>query len=109
MNIKAEGSIHIGGAERRLKLGTNATSEYCRMNDVSLSEFGDRFQRLQPGDIRDLTYCALWAGAGGSVDFTPFDVGNWMDEDGVSESVIAFFNSIEVSKSGTNKTASKKK
>jgi hypothetical protein len=109
MNIKAEGSIYIGGAQRRLKLGTNATSEYCRMNGVSLSEFGDRFARLEIGDLRDLTYCALWAGANGSVEFTPFDVGDWMDEVGVFESVIAFFNSIEVPKQGTNKTPSKKK
>lgn len=95
MNIKAEGSIKLGGVERRVKLGTNATAEFCRMHKIGLSEFAERFATMQLGDIRDLLYCALWSGAGGSVDFTPFEVGDWLDDEGAFEQAISFFNSIE--------------
>jgi hypothetical protein len=107
MNIKAEGTINIGGAERRVKLGTNATAEFCRLHKIGLNEFGERFATMQLGDVRDLLYCALWSGSGGQVDFTPFEVGDWLDEGDSFEQAIAFFNSIETVQAESKPTKKK--
>lgn len=109
MNIRAEATITMGGVDRRLKMGTNATALFCQMHSIPLSAFGERLSQLQLIDLRDLTYCALLAGNGGSGDFSAFDVGDWLDDDGVLEAVIKFFESIEPPKSVDTDRSKKKR
>jgi hypothetical protein len=109
MNIRAEATIHIGGQDRKLKMGTNATALFCQMHSIPLSKFSERFAELQLIDIRDLTYCALLSGNGGDVDFSAFEVGEWMDEPGAIEQIMKFFESIESPKSNETETTKKKR
>lgn len=84
MNIKQEKHIDIGGKKRLIKFGTNATAEYCDKRNVGLSEyFNLTFDKIKPGELRDIIWSGLVAGArseGKDVDFDEFNVGDWIDE-----------------------------
>lgn len=84
------GTMQIGGQERPFQVGTNQADVFQRLRHVSLKEYGETFglealqqQLLTSGDIRDFNYSALVAGYendGQRVDFTPANVGNWIDD-----------------------------
>lgn len=84
MNIKQEKEFEIGGRKRLIKFGLNATAIYCDERDVSLNSFLQiSFQNIKPGELRDIIWSGLVAGAkhqGNKVDFTKFDVGDWLDD-----------------------------
>jgi hypothetical protein len=81
--LRGETSVEMGGRLRALKFGTNATALFCSMHKVSLAGFGELFSagNITPAHYRDLIYCALVSGQRGTpVDFTPEDVGDWIDD-----------------------------
>lgn len=83
--IRGEIRAVIGGAERTLKFGTNATAHFCELYGVGLGQIGAMFapESLTPAHFRDLIWCALVSGA--RVSGQPFthsreEVGDWLDE-----------------------------
>lgn len=83
--IKGESQIEIGGKVRSLKFGTNATALFCELHKIGLGGFATLFsaENLTPAHYRDLIYCALVSGARKNkeaVDFSPEDVGDWIDD-----------------------------
>ena len=83
--IRGEGAVKIGGKDRVVKFGTNATALFCQMHKIGLGQFGTLFapENLSPVHYRDLIYCALVSGSrkmNEQVDFTPETVGDWIDE-----------------------------
>jgi hypothetical protein len=83
--FKGEGIVLIGGKDRMVKFGTNATALFCQMHQIGLGRFGEMFtpENITPAVYRDLIYCALVSGArksGETVDFDPETVGDWIDE-----------------------------
>jgi len=96
--IKAEKKIKIGGKNRLLKMGTNATAMFCDMYEIPLSEFQTYMSNQTMSHYRDLIYCAVADGArkeGKEVNFDRYEVGDWLDEEGIMEKVMEFFNSIQ--------------
>ena len=100
------GSMQFGGQDRPFQVGTNQGDIFCRLphrrgddgKPMSLVAFSELFgihslqaQSLTGGDLRDFVFSALAAGYendGLRVDFTPQNVGNWIDEpDTVAEEV----------------------
>jgi hypothetical protein len=83
--LKGEGVVKIGGKDRVVKFGTNATALFCQIHKIGLGKFSEMFtpENLSPGVIRDLVYCALISGArraGEPADFSLEDVGDWIDD-----------------------------
>lgn len=81
--LRGETQVEMGGRLRTLKFGTNATALFCNMHKVGLGGFGTLFSadNITPAHYRDLIYCALVSGQRGKdVDFTPEDVGDWIDD-----------------------------
>ena len=92
------GTMQIGGQERPYQVGTNQGDVFCRLHHrkddtgapLSLKAYSELFsparlgkQQLTGGDLRDFIYSALAAGYdndGLRVDFSAFDVGNWLDD-----------------------------
>ena len=78
--------INIGGKVRPIKFGTNQSARYCEVRGVSLAKMQEELSDISQssgGEIRDLIYSALWAGAKSNkleVDFDNIDVGGWIDE-----------------------------
>ena len=92
--------INIGGEDRPIYFGTNQTRIYCELRKLTLSEAqkeqneiayykedenGNRYveSKSDGGDLIDLVYSALYAGARfkkKEVDFTNEDVGFWLDD-----------------------------
>lgn len=89
------GTMQIGGQERPFQVGTNQADLFQRLRHVSLKEYGELFsldvlrqQSYTSGDLRDFVYSALAAGYendGLRIDFTPANVGNWIDDAGLDE------------------------
>lgn len=84
MNITQEQHFDIGGQKRLVKFGTNATAVFCDERGVSLSEFQSiTFQDIKPGELRDIIWSGLVAGAhkeDKDIDFNKWDVGEWIDD-----------------------------
>ena len=82
--------VTLGGQERPLKFGTNATFLFCQKRGIKLSEFSTIFapdklaaNEIDGSEIRDLIWAGLVAGAKSQkleVDFDEWDVGDWLDE-----------------------------
>lgn len=91
-------TVMMGGKLRTLKFGTNATALFMRRRGLSQVQDFDKLFRFDTvftdgemqiipyftmEDVRDLMYCALAAqcySKGEDVDFTEWNVGDWMDE-----------------------------
>lgn len=90
MNIKKEKRFKVGGEKRLIKFGTNSTSIFCDIRDLSLIQAQSiTAGNMKPGELRDLIYSGLAAGALkaddsvhdiGDLDFSKWDVGDWIDE-----------------------------
>ena len=80
--IRATVTANMGGSERVIKFGTNATDLFCSLYEIDLSGIAEILKSPRPGHYRDLIYSGLVAGVGGleRADFTRFDVGDWIDE-----------------------------
>ncbi len=83
--MKQELTLKIGGKRRLLKFGTNQTAIYCDKYDLSLVGYTESLSndKVKPGNLRDLIWSALVAGAqykGQEVDFDEFKVGDWIDD-----------------------------
>ena len=74
--------VEMGGKARVLKFGTNATALFCQMHKCGLGDFATMFSpsKISPAYYRDLIYCALVSGTKEAIDFTPQDVGDWIDD-----------------------------
>lgn len=82
--------ISIGGQERPLKFGTNATFLFCQKRGITLKQFGEVFAAdklanndIDGSEIRDLIWAGLVAGAKSNnlpVDFDEWTVGDWIDD-----------------------------
>jgi|GEM_PF-1314417 len=80
--------VTIGGKQRPFKFGFNAIDIFCREHNIGISEFGERFAKIGKGnatigELRDIIFAGLAGGAltsGEQIDFTSFQVGDWMDE-----------------------------
>jgi len=90
--------IEIGGKSRTVKFGTNQSAKYCEIRGLTLEESRSQFRNLfifskdgkeligsneTGGEIRDLIFSGLWAGAitgSEKVDFNQYTVGEWIDE-----------------------------
>jgi len=112
--IKAEKQIQIGGKKRLMKMGTNSTAIFCEMHNIPLADFQSHFENMGMLQFRDLVYACLKDGArkeGKDFNVSPDDVGDWLDEDGVTEAVMDFMNSINAPSEakGSQKSGSKKK
>ena len=83
--MKQELTLKIGGKRRLLKFGTNQTAIYCDKYDLSLVGYTESLSndKVKPGNLRDLIWSALVAGAqykGQEVDFDELKVGDWIDD-----------------------------
>lgn len=80
--------VKIGGKERGVKFGTNATAKFCELQGIDLTGYSLLLMQIANGsikmsDIRDLVYAGLWAYCKSNkeeVDFDLYDVGDWLDE-----------------------------
>jgi hypothetical protein len=78
--------IEIGGQKRPMRFGTNQTAKFTEIKKITLSEYSELMQSgglSDLGNIRDLLFSALWAGAKTEklpTDFDEATVGDWMDE-----------------------------
>lgn len=81
-------TVTIGNKLRPFKFGFNAIDIFCREHKITISEFGERFSQIGKGtatigELRDIIYAGLAGGAlstGEKIEFTNFQVGDWMDE-----------------------------
>jgi len=81
-------TVTIGNKPRPFKFGFNAIDIFCREHNIGINEFGERFAQIGKGnatigELRDIIYAGLAGGAlsiGDKIDFTNFQVGDWMDE-----------------------------
>lgn len=78
-------TILIGGQARVFHVGTNMGAIFCDLQHLTLAQYGNLFANINELGMsgrRDFLYAALRAGAerlGQVADFTPADVGDWMD------------------------------
>ena len=84
MNIfRGETEVLMGGQKRYIKFGINALAFLSEQTGKDLSELGGGL-----GSIRDLIWSGLKSGAvkrKQDFDFTPYDVGEWIEEMDQSE------------------------
>ena len=81
-------TVIIGNKQRPFKFGFNAIDVFCRAHAIGINEFGERFAKIGSGkatigELRDIIYAGLAGGAlsaGDKLDFTNYQVGDWMDE-----------------------------
>jgi len=83
--IKQEKEFKIGGKKRLVKFGTNASAIYCDEHNISLSKYNESFalDMVTIGQLRDVIWSGLVAGCykqKKEVDFTKYDVGDWIDD-----------------------------
>lgn len=79
--------INIGGQERPIKFGTNATAKFCELENLDLTGYGLALFQLSKGTLsgttlRSLVYAGLYAACKSEkldVDFDVYDVGDWLD------------------------------
>jgi hypothetical protein len=99
--IRATLTVNIGGADRVLKFGTNASALFCETYGVGLAQMGELFkaENLNPAHYRDLIWSALKSGG---TDCTRLEVGDWIDEMEQAEfdRIFASFESAPVGKTG---------
>lgn len=110
MNVKKEKRFKVGGKQRLIKFGTNATSIFCDIRNLSLVEAqAITAGAIKPGEMRDVIYSALAAGEIkanpdvndiGQIDFTKWDVGDWIDEmpDETLQKIHNFMNEVDTKK-----------
>ena len=82
--------VVIGGKKRPVKFGTNQTILFNQHRGITLKEYAgifkkDRLKNMEfdGSEIRDLAWSGLKGGAlyeNQEFDFTPEDVGNWIDD-----------------------------
>lgn len=98
--LRGYGQLVLGGITRPFHVGTNQTAIFCDLRKMDLMDYNDMFTSLMPtvaesGEVlppkrrylspaenRDFLYSSLAAGAQNErlpVDFTPEEVGNWLD------------------------------
>jgi len=78
-------TVNIGGKERSLKFGTNSTARYCEVRGCTLDQYlkDMSFTNMRGDEIRDLIYSGVWAYDTTKeikIDYSRFDVGDWIDE-----------------------------
>jgi len=81
-------NIKIGGELRPFKFGFNAMDIFCKEKSIGIGDFGAYFNNIASNkatiaDLRDIVFAGLCGGAlsmGSKVDFTTYQVGDWMDE-----------------------------
>jgi len=88
--MKGFAMISIGGKKRPIKFGTNQTVILCELRDCTIADIQQMMsiekiqaQQITGGEIVDLLYSALLAGArtkDSAEDFTRHAVGDWIDE-----------------------------
>ena len=83
---KGYGVVNIGGKKRPIKGGTNATGIFCTLRDCDLEtamNILEDVSKWRGDEIRDMIFALLCAGCHTEkkeIDFTNFDIGDWMDE-----------------------------
>lgn len=79
MNIfRGQTEVEIGGKKRLVKFGINALALISEETGKDLDQLDSGI-----GSIRDLVWGGLASGClkkGEKVDFTPYDVGDWIEE-----------------------------
>lgn len=98
-----QSSVYIGGKIRPFKFGTNATAIFCKEMGINLGQFNSVFspekmakQEIQGDEIVTLIYaglCAACYSSNSPVDFTKWNVGDWID-DLKPDQLAAIFESI---------------
>ncbi len=78
-------SVNIGNELRSLKFGTNSTARYCEVRGCTLNDYIEdmNLTDMRGDEVRDLIYSGLWAfdiTSGKQIDYTRYDVGNWIDD-----------------------------
>ena len=98
--IKGTITVEMGGEQRTLKFGTNASAHFCQHYGVGLAKMAELFrpESLNPAHYRDLIWSALIAGG---TDCTPEQVGDWIDEMEQAE-FDRIFSSFESAPAGKN-------
>ncbi len=77
--------IDIGGKKRPFRFGWNAIDIFCQGKGITIEQYGTQGIAATPGDVRSMVYAGLVGGCLSNkqeVDFTPYDVGDWLDEIG---------------------------
>lgn len=105
----------IGGEDRPLKFGVNQSILYCELRNVPINQMDKDIQNFAVGntsgaEIRDMLWSALKDGArkaGNAFDFTPEDVGDWMEEVN-EENFKEFFTEMRNSSPKGTKSSKKK-
>ena len=89
-------TINIGGEDRPIKFGINQSILYCELRDISITEMSKDMEKFINGsgaELRDFMWSALKDGARKEkidFDYTPEDIGDWM-EDMSEEEMEKFF------------------
>lgn len=81
-------TVQIGNKLRPFKFGFNAIDIFCRERNITIGDFGKRIAEISKGsatigELRDIIYAGLAGGAlssGQTIDFTAYQVGDWLDE-----------------------------
>ena len=91
--------ITIGGEEFPIKFGLNQTIVYCELRNISVNDYQKQISNIQNGtggELRDLIWSALKDGARYAktkFDYTPYDVGDWIEEL-TEEELVEIINSM---------------
>ena len=108
--------MNIGKENRPVKFGINQSIIFCKLRGITISKMSDVIDNIvknevDGSEVRDFLYSALKDGARKekqTFDFTPEDVGDWM-EDVDLEELESFFLGFIDSQPKTKRKASKKK
>jgi hypothetical protein len=97
--FKAEKKVELGGKKRLLKFGTNSSAIYCSVQKCSLNEMQHKLSNMGADDLQVLIYAMAYAGHvkehKQEPEFTRWDVGEWLDDEGAIERSLEFINSID--------------
>ena len=122
--LRGAGRITIGGGLRPFHVGTNQTAIFCQLQGLDYDDYnrlllevvgnaslkqqaktkGEAFvakgrKELTAAEHRDFLFSSLVAGAeneGQPIDFTPRDVGNWLDEADANEAARPFLMQVKL-------------
>jgi len=80
-------TLAIGGELRPIHFGFSALSQWCDISGLGLNDLGNIGEKLSLSNAIALIYVGLKHGARKSKEdfnYTTYDVGDWIDEEGMS-------------------------
>lgn len=97
--FRAEAKVLLGGKKRLLKFGTNSSAVFCKLQDCSLEAMQSKLEKMGVDDLQVLVYAMAFAGHvkehGSEPEFTRWDVGDWLDDEGAIERALEFIGKID--------------